>query len=362
MSSDYQDSAAYLVSNEADVSRMVVQVASLPMLCDATQIDRSLIITIVSELSSNIVKYAHRGAIRLCRREGYGSVDIDIFATDEGPGIADINRAMADHFSTGGSLGLGLPGVQRMADHLWMHSSASSGTQICARKRIVGKRLRSEIAQPPAAFATGMAPPPAAKLGESAPLPWQTGIGLRPCPGFVVSGDRALCLPCEGGVLFGIVDVSGHGPRADVLAERLDTLFMTTGNADIARLMSGFSGTLTGTLGAAAGLVYVDSTDGSFAYLGVGNTRVAQLGSTKWRGVSRDGVLGTRNIRFLPQTGRLRPDDLLLLWTDGIPEEGCVALAQSMFFCPAGYIADAIVDSLAKSYDDAACLVVRWLG
>jgi len=49
---------------------------------------------------------------------------------DEGPGIADLDRAMQDGFSTGGGLGLGLGGARRLAEEFHIDSSPGQGTRV----------------------------------------------------------------------------------------------------------------------------------------------------------------------------------------------------------------------------------------
>ena len=66
-----------------------------------------MIATVVSELTRNILKYAGQGEVRLRRVREMGRRGIEIEAVDEGPGIADCEAAMDDHYSSGGTLGLG---------------------------------------------------------------------------------------------------------------------------------------------------------------------------------------------------------------------------------------------------------------
>jgi serine/threonine-protein kinase RsbT len=51
-------------------------------------------------------------------------------AVDHGPGIANPAAAMTDHFSTGGSLGLGLPGVKRLCETFELHTTLGVGTRV----------------------------------------------------------------------------------------------------------------------------------------------------------------------------------------------------------------------------------------
>jgi serine/threonine-protein kinase RsbT len=95
-----------------------------------------MIATAVSELVRNILKYAGTGEIRLRRVEDLGSRGIEIEAIDQGPGIADCARAMQDHYSSSGTLGLGLPAVKRMMDEFSLESVPGEGTRVKARKWI----------------------------------------------------------------------------------------------------------------------------------------------------------------------------------------------------------------------------------
>jgi serine/threonine-protein kinase RsbT len=95
-----------------------------------------LIGTAVSELVRNILKYAGTGEVRLRRVKGKDGRGIEIEATDRGPGIEDCEAAMNDHFSSGGTLGLGLPGVKRMMDEFSLDSALGEGTRVTARKWI----------------------------------------------------------------------------------------------------------------------------------------------------------------------------------------------------------------------------------
>lgn len=85
--------------------------------------------TSVSELGHNILKYAQIGTIYI-----YNTTDpkngIQVIAADKGPGIEDIEKALKDNYSSSGTLGLGLPGVKRMADSFSLTSELKQGTTV----------------------------------------------------------------------------------------------------------------------------------------------------------------------------------------------------------------------------------------
>jgi serine/threonine-protein kinase RsbT len=88
------------------------------------------IATAVSEVARNIVIHAARGAVGL-RLVGRGARrGLMVIARDEGPGIADVDRAMEDGYSTASSLGLGLPGSKRLMDEFEIVSAPGKGTAV----------------------------------------------------------------------------------------------------------------------------------------------------------------------------------------------------------------------------------------
>jgi serine/threonine-protein kinase RsbT len=61
-------------------------------------------------------------------------VGLELEFTDHGPGIADLNRALAGGFSTSRSLGLGLSGTKRLVDEFDIDTRPGHGTKIVIRK------------------------------------------------------------------------------------------------------------------------------------------------------------------------------------------------------------------------------------
>jgi len=92
--------------------------------------DVTMIATAISEIARNITSYAGRGAVQVAVAEREGRKALVVRAEDDGPGIADIERAMEDGYSTGRGLGMGLPGARRLMDRLIVESSLGHGTVI----------------------------------------------------------------------------------------------------------------------------------------------------------------------------------------------------------------------------------------
>ncbi|MFN8636212.1 MAG: anti-sigma regulatory factor [Chloroflexota bacterium] len=99
-------------------------------------VDQSRIATAVSELARNVVSYATdgHGAVAIRELGGSGRVGIEIVVADEGPGIVDVGQALRDGFTSGGGMGMGLPGTRRLMDEMVIESAPGRGTTVTIRK------------------------------------------------------------------------------------------------------------------------------------------------------------------------------------------------------------------------------------
>ena len=96
--------------------------------------DLTVIATAISEVSRNIVSYAARGEIILQAAVEPNRRGIVVIARDEGPGMPSVEDALRDGFSTGNSLGLGLPGARRLMDDFEIESAVGKGTTVTMKK------------------------------------------------------------------------------------------------------------------------------------------------------------------------------------------------------------------------------------
>ncbi len=98
--------------------------------------DEYILAAAASELATNIIRYAKEGELEISLiNNGANQIGIEIFASDKGPGIRDVEAALSEHFSSEkNSLGLGLPSVKRIMDEFYIESTIGVGTRILARK------------------------------------------------------------------------------------------------------------------------------------------------------------------------------------------------------------------------------------
>jgi len=94
-------------------------------------IDQTKIVTAASELVRNAYIHGGGGTMTIAVvRDGRGRVGLGLSVRDEGPGIADVEQAMADGFSTGAGLGHGLGGTKRLVDEFTIDTTPGRGTTV----------------------------------------------------------------------------------------------------------------------------------------------------------------------------------------------------------------------------------------
>jgi serine/threonine-protein kinase RsbT len=123
-----------IVQGDGDVVMARQKARELAAGLGFTSTELTLLATAVSEVARNIVSYAQRGEVILKVVAEPGRQGVLVVAQDNGPGIADIDQAMRDGYSTGMSLGLGLPGARRLMDDFEVQSSVGVGTVVTMTK------------------------------------------------------------------------------------------------------------------------------------------------------------------------------------------------------------------------------------
>jgi serine/threonine-protein kinase RsbT len=93
-------------------------------------VNQTKLITAASELVRNMLNYANGGKIRIEIVSRGKDNGIRLTFVDTGPGIKDIGLAMKDGWSTGRSLGLGLPGTKRLVNEFNIQSETGKGTTV----------------------------------------------------------------------------------------------------------------------------------------------------------------------------------------------------------------------------------------
>ena len=118
------------IEKEQDVVPFRNRVKEYAVKIGMSVVNQTKLITAASELVRNMLKYAGGGTTLIeVISEGRNS-GIRLIFQDKGPGIQDIALAMKDGYSTGKSLGLGLPGTKRLVNEFDIKSKVGEGTTV----------------------------------------------------------------------------------------------------------------------------------------------------------------------------------------------------------------------------------------
>lgn len=373
------------ILNEADQARSLLAAQKFASEIGFNSSAIATITTAVSELVRNILKYAGKGHVRFDPAQVNHTKGLKITVRDKGPGIADIEKAMADHYSSSGTLGLGLPGVKRMMDEFEIESASGQGTRVVVTKWLPSgnspdiqkgqqstlrnyfqdphhKRLDSSAVARTSSSDGGS---PQVAIPDPGPEPArgrspEWGIWGRPCGGEFVSGDTAIVVQLGSKVACAVVDVLGHGPDAHELAKHIEGFLRDKMSVDPIATLNMLHSELRGTRGAVAGVAIFDPATGKVRFAACGNVVARRMGNQEIRLNSAEGTLGQSIRSPSEQTLVLQKRDVLLMHTDGVQSRFTSSDYPNIYYEHARTIAKTIVEKFGRSYDDATCLALRY--
>lgn len=301
--------------------------------------DYTLIEIAVSELATNIIKYARQGTIRLkSLTDG-----LEIISEDQGPGIADPDAVLTTTCpkSTTG-LGIGLLGISRFMDELEIRSEPGCGTTVLARKW--------KISSPDL--------PPAPQLDVPCDGLLDYGVLSIPSRQGELNGDSLVIQETDRQVLLAVIDGLGHGQEAHRASYTAAEYIRIHSHLDLPSLLGGCHAELRHTRGAVIGLVRVDLARGRLLYAGIGNITVRIVGRQNARPLSAAGIVGHKIKAARQEELPFRPGDLLFIHSDGISSRFDPGEWSTAGRSPR-QLAERIVQDYGSHYDDQTIVVAR---
>jgi serine/threonine-protein kinase RsbT len=131
---DLMDQKIVMIAEEPDISNARQLGRDLALRAGFPSGDQTVIDAVISEIARNILSFAGRGQITLSAENDGAEPSIVVVARDQGPGIADVARALQEGFSTSGGNGLGLAGARRLMDAFELVSVPGEGTTVTMKK------------------------------------------------------------------------------------------------------------------------------------------------------------------------------------------------------------------------------------
>jgi len=118
------------IQTSDDVVRVRQRVRQRSVEAGFSLVDQTKIITAASELARNTLDYGGGGMVTVDMVQMGSKRGLRLTFEDKGPGIADIERALTDGFTSGSGLGLGLSGAKRLSNEFEIHSVVGEGTRV----------------------------------------------------------------------------------------------------------------------------------------------------------------------------------------------------------------------------------------
>ncbi|KAB1902454.1 MULTISPECIES: ATP-binding protein [unclassified Micromonospora] len=126
--------ATQAIRSDEDVVRVRQLVRTTAVAVKLSLVDQTKLVTAASELARNTLIYGGGGSAEVTTVEDGRRRGVRIVFADQGPGIADLDEAFTDGFTTGGGLGLGLSGARRLVDDFDIWTAVGEGTRITVIK------------------------------------------------------------------------------------------------------------------------------------------------------------------------------------------------------------------------------------
>ena len=118
------------VRSSDDVVKVRQRTRALAIEAGLSLVDQTKVVTAASELARNMIDYAGGGSVVLGIIGTAPRRGVRLVFEDRGPGIANIELAMKDGYTTGSGLGLGLGGAKRLSSEFIIQSKPGEGTKV----------------------------------------------------------------------------------------------------------------------------------------------------------------------------------------------------------------------------------------
>jgi anti-sigma regulatory factor (Ser/Thr protein kinase) len=297
------------------------------------------IVLVVSELGSNLVEHAGGGTLKFAALQDGDRHGMQIEALDEGPGIADAEEAIADGYSTTGSLGYGLGAVNRLTDEfeIYSHGEAGDGTHIVCQRWHRPRR--------------------AARVGR---CPLDFGAATRAHPGMQLNGDTFVIERWDEKALVAVIDGLGHGQYAHRASQKAREYVERHPDQELTRMFRGVGRACRATRGVVMAVARFDWGEARLTFGTIGDIAARVFGSREpihFR--IRRGILGGQAPSPVVTHHAWDTGNVLVLHSDGLTSRWRWADFPELPDATATAAARRLLRALAKDNDDATVLVVK---
>ncbi len=335
---DPKEKESFEVSQPRDTGVVRQAAISMAEAIGFEEVEREEIGLAASELATNLIRHAKRGAVSITQITEGGRDAIQIETVDSGPGIVDVEEAITDKFSTAGSLGYGLGTVNRMMHEFNIRSKigVGSGTQVVCRRWVRKDSI------------------------DVRPCPLEFGASTRPHLRMAENGDAFVIKKWGESALVAVIDGLGHGKFAHRAAQAARQYVETHFDQPLEGIFRGTSRACRATRGVVMALVRFDWTHSKLTFASVGNIEVRMFGGSEpVNFIVPRGIVGANTRNPVVREHKWERDCVMVFHSDGVSSRWKWEDFSPGTGKTATEMAHRLLRSLAKDEDDATVVVVR---
>jgi anti-sigma regulatory factor (Ser/Thr protein kinase) len=332
---DYESGFTVAINDSSQVGEARRSAAGAAAHVGLSETDAGKLAILVTEAATNIAKHATRGEIVLRAIAQADVRGVELIAIDSGPGIANLDRALTDGYSTAGSPGAGLGAFSRLATRFDIFSVPGAGTVLSARIDAEPSNTRRARS-----FEVGVVR--ASKHGEP-----ECGDDW----GIVWDDDRAVLTVADG---------LGHGPAAAEASRRAVEIAAEHSSSPAGTIVAQLHAGLRSTRGAALAVAELNVAESSLRFAGLGNISASVVSAQVSKSlVSHNGIAG-HEMRKIQEFSYDWPGDaLLIMHSDGLSSRWDLSKYPGLALRDPSVVAGVLYRDYSRVRDDALVVVVR---
>lgn len=285
---------------------------------------------IATEICTNLLKHAKGGEVFLSALSGRSGPGLELLAVDRGPGMADVDRCLADGYSSAESSGTGLGAIARLSQEFDIYSEPEKGTVLVAQ-------IRRDVSSS-----------------------CEIGAVLKPISGEEIAGDLWAVAERGRGPVIILADGLGHGLMAARAAAEAISAFRRSTETVPASILNRVHGSLRGTRGAAVAIAAIDRAERVVRYSGLGNISglIVQPGRAVAM-VSHNGTAGYQSPRLQEFSYALAEEALIVMHSDGLASGWNLDRHPGLRRRHPSIVAGVLYREAARQRDDVCVVVVK---
>lgn len=291
---------------------------------------------VIAEMTSNLYKYANDGELLIGHFNDQQGEYMEIICIDNGPGVSEAHRMVADGFSTTNTLGHGLGSIKRLSDNFDIYSQKGWGTIVLSRIYKVSPQKKNKKA-----------------------ITFNAVVIAK--PGETVSGDGCYLKNSENLLKFIVADGLGHGPEANLAVNEAVNSFKICPYDSPCDIIRYLHQDVRKTRGLVATVGVIDMKAGLTRIAGVGNISAKLMGPVlskahlAYNGIIGHNIPNTMNDQLLD----LSDFNQFVLCSDGMRSRWDLSKYIGISRCDPSIQAAVLYKDFGRQTDDMSAVIIK---